>query len=338
MLTVIVIMGVVMGSLTTVFVQASNAESDMNNRFQAQLTARLALDKMRREVHCASVATPAGSALVGDPHAAVVLQDRQRLDHLVHRGTVSTNRYALYRVVGATCTGGVMWADYLTPSSTATTCSGALCIFTYTAQSPTSLATLQVDLPVNVKPVEDRRAVRADRTTSCSATARAPREILVRGTTGGGASAPILRSCGVGFACVWLKSERGIALVMAIGITTVLAIAGTTAIAYSTSSATQPLRPASRQSAFTLAEAGINNVMAVLNLPTNNALDPDTLPCTTRQEVHRSDATSHSTCDGAPTTTAGRRLVRDARSRRRTLVRHVDRRTRATPQRAAPAT
>ena len=37
MLTVLVIMGVVMTSLTTVFVQASNSESDMNNRFQAQL-------------------------------------------------------------------------------------------------------------------------------------------------------------------------------------------------------------------------------------------------------------------------------------------------------------
>jgi hypothetical protein len=68
------------------------------------------------------------------------------------------------------------------------------------------------------------------------------------------------------------------ALVMAIGITTVLAIAGTTAIAYSTSSATQSTQTRSRTDAFTLAEAGINNVMAVLNLPTNNALDPDILP------------------------------------------------------------
>ena len=55
MLTVMVIMGVVMSGLTTVFVHASNSEADMNTRFQAQLTARLALDKMRREVHCATV-------------------------------------------------------------------------------------------------------------------------------------------------------------------------------------------------------------------------------------------------------------------------------------------
>jgi prepilin-type N-terminal cleavage/methylation domain-containing protein len=151
MLTVLVIMGVVTGSLTTLFVQASNAESDMNNRFQAQLTARLALDKMRREVHCASVATPTGSS------SSVTLT----LPSYCKTGSgsitwctrnVSTNRYALYRVVGTSCTGGVMWADYLTPSSTATACSGALCIFSYTAQSSTSLATLGVDFPVNVKP------------------------------------------------------------------------------------------------------------------------------------------------------------------------------------------
>ena len=47
-----------------------------------------------------------------------------------------------------------MWADYLVPTSTATACSGALCIFNYTAQSTSSLAKLGVDLPVNVKPAK----------------------------------------------------------------------------------------------------------------------------------------------------------------------------------------
>ena len=144
-------MGVVMASLTTVFVQATNAEPGMNDRFQNQLTARLALDQMRREVHCASVATPTGSS------SSVTLT----LPSYCKTGTgsitwctrnVATNRYALYRVVGSTCTGGVKWADYLTPTSTATVCSGALCIFNYTAQSLTSLADLKVDFPVNLQP------------------------------------------------------------------------------------------------------------------------------------------------------------------------------------------
>jgi prepilin-type N-terminal cleavage/methylation domain-containing protein len=151
MLTVLVIMGVVMGGLTTLFVHASNAEFDMNNRFQAQLTARLALDKLRREVHCARVATPTGVS----SSVTITLPSYCKTGS----GSVTwctrsngTDRFALYRVVGTACTGGIMWADYLVTSPTASTCGGALCIFDYTAQSSTSLAKLKVDFPVNVKP------------------------------------------------------------------------------------------------------------------------------------------------------------------------------------------
>jgi prepilin-type N-terminal cleavage/methylation domain-containing protein len=160
MLTVMVIMGIVMGSLTTVFVSASNSEADMNNRFQAQLTSRLALDKIRREVHCAKTATPSGVATSSITITLSWLQsDGSTFNCKTGSGSVTwctrsigTNRYGLYRVVGVTCTGGVKWADYLVSSSTASVCSGALCIFNYTAQSPTSLAKLHVDLPVNVRP------------------------------------------------------------------------------------------------------------------------------------------------------------------------------------------
>src|SRR5439155_1397020 len=62
---------------------------------------------------------------------------------------VATSRYALYRVAGATCTGGVKWADYLAPSSSAAVCSGALCIFTYIGHSASSLAKLHVESAVN---------------------------------------------------------------------------------------------------------------------------------------------------------------------------------------------
>ena len=81
-----------------------------------------------------------------------------------------------------------------------------------------------------------------------------------------------------------LQSERGMALIMAIGITSVLGIAGATAVAYSTSGAQESQQSGARQNAFSLAEAGINDSMAVLNLPTNNALDPDTLnKCTSNE-------------------------------------------------------
>jgi hypothetical protein len=88
-----------------------------------------------------------------------------------------------------------------------------------------------------------------------------------------------------------LPDERGMALVLALGIMTVLAIAGTTVMAYSTSGERHAAQTRSRQSAFSLAESGINNSMSVLNLPTNNALDPDTLPkCTTNDKKYSDPA------------------------------------------------
>src|SRR6187431_3225885 len=61
LLMVLAILGTVVGALTTLFVQATNAEFESNRRFQAQQSARVAIDKMRREIHCASAITPAGA-------------------------------------------------------------------------------------------------------------------------------------------------------------------------------------------------------------------------------------------------------------------------------------
>jgi type II secretory pathway pseudopilin PulG len=160
-----VIMGIVMSSLTTVFVSASNSETDMNNRYQAQLTARLALDKMRREVHCAKAATPAGAGATSSVTLTLSWPQSDGTTFNCKTGSgpvtwctrnVATNRYGLYRVVGSTCTGGVKWGDFLVASAGASTCSSptALCIFTYTAQSTSSLAKLHVDIPVNVTPAK----------------------------------------------------------------------------------------------------------------------------------------------------------------------------------------
>jgi prepilin-type N-terminal cleavage/methylation domain-containing protein len=154
MLTVLLILGVVMGGLTTVLASATNADAEMNNRFQAQQATRLAMDKLRREIHCSSSATPAATATSSItltlPSYCKTYSGSVSVTWCTR--SVSTNRYALYRVNGSTCTGGVKWADFLTPTSTATVCSGALCVFNYTAQSATSLAKLHVDFPVNPKP------------------------------------------------------------------------------------------------------------------------------------------------------------------------------------------
>ncbi|MDQ2910322.1 MAG: prepilin-type N-terminal cleavage/methylation domain-containing protein [Actinomycetota bacterium] len=142
MLTVMVIMGVVMSGLTTVFVSASNSELDLNNRFQAQLSSRLALDKFRREVHCASSVTLNSTSSV-----TVVLPSGCKSS-----GTVtwcaqgSGTRWGLYRVSGSSCSGGVKWIDYLIQSN----------LFNYTAPAAGSriLPKVNVDFPVNVKPVK----------------------------------------------------------------------------------------------------------------------------------------------------------------------------------------
>jgi prepilin-type N-terminal cleavage/methylation domain-containing protein len=160
LLTVMAILAVVLEALTTLFVAASRAESDMSNRFTAQQTARVALDKVRREVHCASGATPAGtstsSITLTVPTYCQTYSGSTSVTWCT-RG-VSANRYALYRINGSTCTGGVKWADYLVPTSGASTCSGALCIFNYSPPSAANctasctLARLHVDVPVNARP------------------------------------------------------------------------------------------------------------------------------------------------------------------------------------------
>ena len=94
---------------------------------------------------------------------------------------------------------------------------------------------------------------------------------------------------------VQMRSERGIALVIAIGMSTVLLIVGTTAAAYSTSNTTESAQGLSRQSAFSLSESGINYSMAILDLPTNNALDPDVLPKCTTNGTKYSDPTASRT-------------------------------------------
>ena len=91
------------------------------------------------------------------------------------------------------------------------------------------------------------------------------------------------------------RSERGMALVMALGMTVVLGIVGTTAMVYTASDSKQATQSGSRTSAFSLAEAGINNTMSILMLPTNNALDPDLLPKCTSNNTKYSDPTASRT-------------------------------------------
>ena len=67
---------------------------------------------------------------------------------------------------------------------------------------------------------------------------------------------------------------------MVMGILAVLTISGTTMMAYTSSNTKTTARSKSDESSFSLSEAALNNAMAVLSNPSNNALDPDLLPGT----------------------------------------------------------
>ena len=142
LLQVTVILGVVLTGLTTLFVRAQNAQLDMNRRFVAQQDARLAVDRMRREIHCARLVTPSGvSASItvtlpgGCPTAGA-----SEVTVVYATQSIGTNRYELRR-------NGVRVVDFVTLQNA----------FEYTAQSASSLAKLRVTLPINTKPSELNR-------------------------------------------------------------------------------------------------------------------------------------------------------------------------------------
>src|SRR5881398_2125480 len=87
-----------------------------------------------------------------------------------------------------------------------------------------------------------------------------------------------------------LQEQRGFALVIALGVTVVLSMSVVTVIEAARSNQRNATMTGGRASAYDLAEAGVNNAMSILRLPTNNALDTyvfctdsgslPTLPCT----------------------------------------------------------
>jgi prepilin-type N-terminal cleavage/methylation domain-containing protein len=150
LLIAMTILSVIIGGLTSLFVQGSNAEVDMNRRFQAQQGARIAMDKLRREVHCASAVTPAGAAtsialtLAASCPTAAGSAVTARWCALQMPTPAPTGQYGLYRETGASCTttNGALMAEYVTSTA----------VFNFTVQSTSSLGSLNVDLQVNTKP------------------------------------------------------------------------------------------------------------------------------------------------------------------------------------------
>jgi prepilin-type N-terminal cleavage/methylation domain-containing protein len=158
MLVVLAILGIVLGALTQLVVSASTAQVDMTNRFEAQQDMRLALDKLRREIHCASGVTPLSptpSIVIGlgsycPTNSTNVPQvtwcTRDKNGATTNPLAPATDPpYSLWRYDGSACSGptGRKWADYLTTGQ----------VFTgYIAPGSGMLGKLSVNLPVDLTP------------------------------------------------------------------------------------------------------------------------------------------------------------------------------------------
>ena len=145
LLVVLAIFTTVVTALVSLFTSGAKAELDMNRRFEAQQNARLALDRMRRELHCsngitATAGTPVSSITVSLP-SQCPSSGGSAISVVYDTSQVSTNRYRLRRTVSGTT---VVIADYVTSGTP----------FTYTAQNASSRAILHVDFPVNINPNE----------------------------------------------------------------------------------------------------------------------------------------------------------------------------------------
>ncbi len=149
------IMVTVMGGITSLMVSGTKAEANLNKRFQAQSQARVAIDRMRRDVHCARGATAASS-----PAASVTLDvtgcsfagaSNNLTWCTVAAGTV----YEIWRYQSSTCSGtGQRMAQWVTNQQP----------FTFYAASGSVLggtgsrATMGVTMTVNLTPTKTERA------------------------------------------------------------------------------------------------------------------------------------------------------------------------------------
>ena len=136
------ILGTVMASVSTLLVTATNSEVDMNRRFQAQTQARMGLDRLRREVHCAQSVAISSAGAVATLTIPATCPTSGGLTAITWCTTANGARWDLWRYEGSACTGtGRKWATSINLGT----------VFTYTAQSSSSLAYLGVNLPVNVE-------------------------------------------------------------------------------------------------------------------------------------------------------------------------------------------
>jgi prepilin-type N-terminal cleavage/methylation domain-containing protein len=139
MLVVLAIIGVVLAGITQLFMSGVNSERDQTNRARAQQDARLGLDKLRREIRCASaLTTPSGY-----PASAITITLGSYCPTAGGAATTATwctkdkngttppvagaQPYTLWRYTGTACSGtGTKWASNLVDSGTPSVSAGRI--------------------------------------------------------------------------------------------------------------------------------------------------------------------------------------------------------------------
>jgi prepilin-type N-terminal cleavage/methylation domain-containing protein len=118
LLVVMAILSVIVGGIATLFESGLNSEADQNRRYQAQQDGRLALDKLRREVHAAcTISTPnTYNTAVSSVTLYFASDSCVSGTHTVTWCTTGgSGKFGLYRVVATSCASPTnKFADYLT--------------------------------------------------------------------------------------------------------------------------------------------------------------------------------------------------------------------------------
>lgn len=164
MLVVMIVLLAILAPLTASLVSAQTAQVDQTRRFDAQENARQALDRMRKDIHCAHGVT--------DPYAndaggfTIVMTETNLTGQAECPGLVQTNasgvqwctvpvggatdRFRLYRENdpdnACTGTGSTFMTDYLTDPAI---WASPTCV---TGQYPTVAVTMPVDVDPSKKP------------------------------------------------------------------------------------------------------------------------------------------------------------------------------------------
>ena len=147
LVSVMAILATVVTTITSLFVSGARAELQLNRRFEAQQAARVAVDRLRREVHCAKridLASPSSITVTLPAHCPTAVGGVETA--IVYDVvSVTPNRFRLRRA-------GKRIADHLTSGN----------VFSWVPPSPAAPGKLHLDVPVNVTPDEGWRTWRLE--------------------------------------------------------------------------------------------------------------------------------------------------------------------------------